>query len=140
MGVNGQLPDAFADGRVLRWAGRVLAEEDLRRNLNGHRHVLLSSRTIVTPLAAEELKARGVEVVRDGGAKPERGPQTWGYAVESPHPFVQSALRSLERDGLWLSELPGAGGALPCRWARALAECVAKGECAGGVVFCSDPG
>src|SRR5205807_6486897 len=107
--------------------------------LNGHRHVVLSPRTIVTPLAVEELKARGIEVVRDGGKQPDRGPK-WGYAQEFPHPFVQSALRSLERDGLSLWELSAAGDELPCRWARALAECVARGECAGGVVFCSDPG
>ena len=139
MGTNGRVPDATADGGTLRWSGRVLAEEDLRRSLNGHRRLLLSPRTIVTPLAAEELKARGIEVGRDG-EQPARGPQTWGYAQDHPHPFVQSAVRSLERDGLSLWELPAAGDALPCRWARSLAECVARGECAGGVLFCSDPG
>src|SRR3712207_416545 len=102
MGVNGQIPNAAADGHVLRWAGRVLAEEDLRRNLNGHRRVLLSPRAVLTPLAAEHLKAQAVEVVRDTGEQHDQGPRTWGYAQEVSHPLVQSALRSLERDGLWL--------------------------------------
>ena len=27
-----------------------------------------------------------------------------------------------------------------CDWARTLAECVGRGDCRGGVVFCEDPG
>lgn len=129
-----------ANGHILRWTKSVLAEEDLRRNLNGHRRVLLSARVIVTPLAAEHIKAQGIELTRDEGAGPACGPQSWASAQEFPHPFVQSALRSLEREGLWLQELPAASDGLPCRWARMLGECVAAGKCCGGVVFCSDPG
>jgi hypothetical protein len=64
----------------------------------------------------------------------------WGYGEDQPHVMVQCAVQALRREGLLVRELPGAQAELPCRWARAVAECVAKGECAGGVVFCEDPG
>src|SRR5439155_4774171 len=45
-------------------------------------------------------------------------------------------------EGLAWKELPPAEGdcGADCRWARALAECIASGPCRGGVVFCADPG
>jgi hypothetical protein len=139
-GVNGQPRTSLPDHHVLRWNGRVLAEDDLRRNLNGHRRVLLSPRTIVTPLAADELKSRAVEVVRDRDQQPVSGQRTWGVAQDRHHPLVESALRSLERDGLWFQEMPENCDGPECEWARLVAECVARGECIGGVIFCPDPG
>jgi ribose 5-phosphate isomerase RpiB len=53
---------------------------------------------------------------------------------------VQSAVQSLARDGLTLKELRPRETASPCRWAWAVAECMARGECQGGVVFCEDAG
>src|ERR671936_111052 len=100
MNANGRLPDAPADGAVLRWPGRVLAADDLRRSLNGHREVVVPEQAVITPLAAEQRR----------------------------------------REGLPLTELSPAGNDLPCRWARAVAECVRRRECRGGVVFCDDPG
>jgi hypothetical protein len=63
-----------------------------------------------------------------------------GYGEERPHPLVASAVRALGREGLAVNPLPGAAGLLPCRWAKAAAECLARGECAGVVLFCDDPG
>jgi hypothetical protein len=63
-----------------------------------------------------------------------------GYTEDRPHPLVESAVRALQREGLVVKPLPAAAGELPCRWARAVAHCVASGECTGGVVFCEDPG
>jgi hypothetical protein len=60
-------------------------------------------------------------------------------AEERPYPMVRAVLASAAREGLPLREFPGAGGGLLCRWAKAVAECVARGECVGGVVFCDDP-
>lgn len=137
MTVNGQNANG-STAHVLRWSGRVLAADDLHRNLNGHREVVLSSRAVVTPLAADELRTRGVRILREPPTAAQRG-EAWGYAQDWPHPLVESAVRSLERDGLTLREL-GVGDADPCRWARAIAECVVRGECPGGVLFCSDPG
>jgi hypothetical protein len=140
MSGNDRTPDASANGRVLHWPGRVLAVEDLRRSLNGHRELVLSPGAVVTPLAAEQLRDGGVSVTRQKPAgRPVAGP-AWGYAQDRPHPLVRSAVQSLARDGLQVRELAAGGDGLACRWARAVAECVARGECQGGVLFCADPG
>jgi hypothetical protein len=139
MNGNGQALNGEG-GAVLRWAGRVLALDDLRRHLNGHRAVRLAPGTVVTPLAAEHLRHDGVEVTRWEPEKAEAPRTAWGYARERPHPLITSAVQALERDGLALKELCPGGESAACRWAKAVAECVARGECRGGVVFCGDPG
>ncbi len=140
MSANGQLVDAAADGQVLHWPGRVLAGVDLRSRLNGHREVILAPRTVVTPVAADLLRANGVRVTRQQ-AEPEPVPlATWGYAEERPHPLVASAVQALQREGVPLKKLPSQSGEPLCRWARAVAECVARGECQGGILFSPDPG
>src|SRR5207237_10404188 len=63
-----------------------------------------------------------------------------GDAQDRPQPLVASAVQALQRDGMALKELHAQPNDLPCRWARAVAECVARGECQGGVIFCPDPG
>jgi hypothetical protein len=137
---NGQLREPAPD-HVLRWSGRVVAADELRRALNGHRELLVSPQTVITPLALEQLRERGVEVRRQAEtARPSAQRRVWAYAQDRPHPLVASAVQALEREGLAWKELPHAEPAADCRWARALAECVARGECRGGVVFCQDPG
>jgi hypothetical protein len=71
--------------------------------------------------------------------RPATGP-TWGFGQDRPYPMVQAAVRGLAREGLALRELSCAPGDACCLWARAVAECLARGECAGGVLFCDDPG
>ena len=56
MEANGQLLNASANANVLRWPGRLLTAEDLRRHLNGHDELILPPSAIITPLAAEELR------------------------------------------------------------------------------------
>jgi hypothetical protein len=136
MSANGRVTVAPEPAHSLRWTGRVLAAVDLQRNLNGHRAVVLGPQTVITPLAGEELRAGGIEVRREA---PAARPSAWGYGQDRPHPLVESAVQALEREGVVLRGWPEAQ-ALPCRWAKALAECVARGECAGGVLFCADPG
>jgi hypothetical protein len=140
MNGNGQLPADGTAAHVLRWPGRVLAAEDLRRNLNGHRELVLEPRAVLTPLAIEELRTSGVRITRrPADTQAALGP-AWGYTQERPSPLVQSAVQALHRDGLSLRELPSGCEGASCRWARAVAECVARGECQGGVIFCQDPG
>jgi hypothetical protein len=122
----------------LRWTGPVLSGEHLRRSLNGHRRVLLSPRTVLTPLAGEELRAAGVAVEREQPDLAPR-PQSWGVAFERRYPFLESVLLALAREGIGLLPLPGECTSADCEWALALAGCVARGDCAGGVVLCSDP-
>jgi ribose 5-phosphate isomerase RpiB len=64
----------------------------------------------------------------------------WGYGQDRPHAMVQCAVEALRRRGMPIRDLPAANGELPCRWAKSVAECMATGECAGGVLFCDDPG
>ena len=69
----------------------------MRRNLKGQRRLILSTATIVTPSAAEELQRRAVEVVRE---KPEIHDAKWGYAADRIYPAVTSALQALRREGI----------------------------------------
>jgi hypothetical protein len=135
MSVNGQVA-ASHNGQALAWTRRVLSLSDLRHSLNGHREVSVGPDTVVTPLAAEELHTNGVRVVRQS---PPAAAARWGHGQDRPYPLVASAIQALTKEGLTLREWPEPDG-LPCRWARAVAVCVARGECLGGVLFCADPG
>jgi len=138
---NGQ-----ADAKVLRWPGKLLSADDLRRHLRGHKELIVQRHAIVTPLAVDELKDRKVRLVREdmanvGKAKTSRE-FTEGlvaYAQERPAAIVAAAVQSLQREGVSLHAMP-ACDALAADWALELAECVARGECRSCVAFCSDPG
>jgi hypothetical protein len=127
MNGNGQ-----GDASVLCWPRRVLSADDLRRHLTSQRELQLLPRTVVTPLAADELKARGVRISWQA-AKPAAAnePSTWGYAHERPDSALDAALAALARDGVKLTRLDVPDGAL---WK------IAKLTCPGVVVFCGDPG
>ncbi len=66
--------------------------------------------------------------------------KTWVIGQDRPHAMVSSAVLALAREGLTFREFALEANQLPCRWAKAVAECLARGECAGGVLFCDDPG
>jgi ribose 5-phosphate isomerase B len=128
---------------VLRWTKPVLTADDLRTSLNGHRTVTLTARAIVTPLAADWLRHHDIQVERGSGCGcqvPETSrslqKQRLGCAQERAYPMVQSALRTLDRNGVAIVDMPTVGQA--DRWARAVGECIARGDCCGGAVFCSD--
>ncbi len=137
MDANGRVTH---DAHVLHWPRRVLAADDLRRSLNGHREIVLLREAVVTPLAAEELRARGVRVTHRLPEGATKSAQRWGHGQERPYPLVSSAVREAERAGVVVTELPANGATSADKWARAVAECVANGTCRGGVVFCDDPG
>src|SRR5262249_12696834 len=124
MSANGQPREKNPEARVLRWSGRVLSSSDVAHSLNGHRELVLSPRTVVTPLAAEELSDRGVTYRRDPLEVPAAPASEWGYAQDRPHPLVRSAVQALERDGLVLREMDTKINDSPWNWAKALAECV----------------
>ena len=127
------------NGRALHWTARVLGAEDVRRRLDGHRILLLAPGTVVTPLAAEELRAKGVQVDRETGAK-ERTGGSVGYAADRCYPPVLAGIGSTLRDGLNLRELCSGDTDSVCGWSRVLAGYVARGECSRALVFCEDPG
>jgi ribose 5-phosphate isomerase RpiB len=139
---NGQPRAASDAGTILRWPGQVVSAEDLRRSLNGHHELLLPARAVITPLAAEHLRAAGIRVTRESSeAEPQlASPASWGIAQQRPHPGVSSALQALQRDGIAFQALPAPGSSSPCAWTRALAEGVSRGDCQGAVLFCDDSG
>src|SRR5438105_2901760 len=66
--------------------------------------------------------------------------RTWGYAQERPDAMVGSAVQALRREGIPWQELSATKNGAADHWARALAECVSRGDCQAGVLFCHDPG
>jgi len=64
----------------------------------------------------------------------------WGYAVERPAPaMLQVALRSLRNGTPMPQPLPACNGE-SWHWVRTVADCLARGECYGAVLFCDDAG
>jgi hypothetical protein len=135
---NGHVRTAASDDGVLRWSDRIVSAEALARSLDGQRELLVPTRAIITPLAAEQLRAKGVKITRQTIESQPAAAARWGYAQDKLHPVVQSAVQTLARDGLPLKELPPPQKDTPWSWARAVAQCVARGECQGGVLFCQD--
>jgi hypothetical protein len=130
MNTNGQTP--VSD--VLSWPKRLLSADDLRRHLNGQRELHLLPRTVITPLAADELRARGVRItwqLPSPGITPQP-PATWSYAHEQPDALIAAAVQALQRDAIHLSHIPASS-------LRDLAERIARGAIPGLVFFCVEP-
>jgi hypothetical protein len=140
MAAHGQVDETSANGEALRWVSQVVSAEDLRQALNGHRELILPERAVITPLAAEHIRANGIRISRRPVAQVPTANAPWGYALEQPHAFVRSAIQAVQREGLPLRELTPPEQSSPGAWARAVAECIAGGECQGGVIFCDDAG
>ena len=73
-------------------------------------------------------------------ARPTAGGHSWGYTADREYPMVAAAIAALRREGICLAEFACDRAAKYCSWSHAIAKCVARGECQGGVVFCEDPG
>jgi hypothetical protein len=114
---------------TLCWPKRLLSADDLRRHLTSQRELVLLPKTIVTPLAADELRAKGVRIRWEHAAQASEATAKWLVVQETPSTLIASAIQALEREGITLTPMDGS--------ARTLAEIVAtKGV--GGVVFTSD--
>src|SRR5262249_46416225 len=123
---------------VLRWTACVLSAADLRQHLNGHREVLLSGKTIVTPSAVDELKAKGVGLSRLTENQVVGSPSgKWFCVQEKCDPVVDAAVNALRREGVKLSALQ-AVASNAATWAREVARQLSSGEHVGGVAFCAD--
>jgi hypothetical protein len=129
---NGQ---ASSDAEeVLCWPKRLLSADDLRRHLHGQRTLQLLPRTLITPLAADELRARGIQVTWQASgplANLQSHSARWGYAQEKADPLVIAAIQTLERDGVALARLPGS--------VSEVASQIARADCLGAILFCADP-
>ena len=66
-----------------------------------------------------------------------KGATTWGYATEqAAPPLLRLALEALRREKAPLVSLASCTGD-PCGWVRGVAECLAKGQCRGALIFCA---
>lgn len=151
MNVNSQHRDGTGAGGALHWTSRLVTADGLRESLNGERELVVTPRTVITPLAADHLKANGVRVVRrEENVKTQANDEEklsggWGYVLERPDPRVASVLQSLKREGVNLQELSisrqaqGECEIRACGLAREAAEVVSRGDNMGAIVFCIDP-
>ena len=151
MNRNGQNRETAGTDGALRWSGRIVTADGLRQSLNGERELVVTPHTVITPLAADHLKANGVRVIRqEEAAKPQTGHKEksnggWGYVLERPFPLAGSVMQALQRDGVNLQELyiPRQSEAecetLACGLARHAAQVVSRGDSWGAILFCLDP-
>jgi len=124
---------------VLCWPKKVLSADDLRRHLTNQRELLLLPRTVITPLAVDELKAKGVHIQWQAGpglseAKPWDRTQSWLYVRETTDTTIDVAVAALARDGVKLT--PFDIERTP--WIARFAETIVEKEC-GGVALVSVP-
>jgi hypothetical protein len=87
---------------TIRWGRGVLTADDLRRSLNGHRDLLLAAHTVVTPLAADELRHGDVTVRREEATS--TGGLAWAVLSDRSYAFVRAAVATLVREGLAIRE------------------------------------
>src|ERR1051325_3312213 len=119
-------------GNVLCWPKRLLSADDLRRHLTSQRELLLLPRTVITPLAADELRAKGVRILWQTPAKEATAPKVaaWCYAVEKPDAMIRSTIQALEREGIDLTFVD--------ETTRAIAERILRDGQRGAIVFTAD--
>lgn len=109
------------------WPKRLLSAEDLRRHLTCQRELLLLPKTVITPLAADELRAKGVQIRwQETESKTKQATGGWILAQETSDTIMTAALRSLERDGIALSIVTDSP--------RAIAESLIKNAHRGAIV------
>jgi hypothetical protein len=134
--MSGMLQDSTV---ILCWPKRLLSADDLRVHLTSQREVLLLPGTVITPLAADALKAKGVRIrwqvpTAQDKAAPKQG--TWCYVQEKHDAMIIPAIKALECDGNTLTplDITSPSGS----WARKAAETILARHL-GGIVFCTDP-
>jgi hypothetical protein len=115
---------------VLCWPKRLLSAEDLRRHLTSQRELVLLPKTIVTPLAADELRAKGVRIRCEESVAVATKAARWFYAQEKQGALIAAVVQAMEREGIPISLLEGP--------VRTLAEGLTT-KFVGGVFFTSDP-
>jgi hypothetical protein len=88
------------NGAALDWSGKLFSAEDLRRHWHGQRELVLLPRALVTPLALDELRARGITITRQARVVEKKDGSRWAYAQEHADAVVAAAVAALEREGL----------------------------------------
>jgi hypothetical protein len=128
-----------AQPTVLAWTSRVLTEADFRRAWQGESTVEIARDTIVTPLAREHLRDRGVALTWRAEAVSKRATTGWSVAIEAQDSRALGVLRALAGEGRSQNLIEGPGKSTRSQWYRSLAETVSDSDVRGMLVFCSDP-
>ncbi len=124
---------------VLTWTSRVLTEADFRRAWQGESTVEIARNTIVTPLAREHLRDRGVALTWRAEAVSKKATTGWSVAVEGQDSRALSVLRALASEGRAQNLIEGPGKTIRSQWYRSLAETVRDSNARGMLVFSADP-
>jgi hypothetical protein len=130
-----------ADAQVLYWPGKLFSADDLRKHWNNQRELVLSRQTLITPLAQDELRAKGISIRREqtaaNGDRPSRATakRGWGCVQEHSDSVVDAALAAVAHEGMAFTPLAGAGRS-PGGWLRAVGDWMAANV--GAVLFCAD--
>ncbi len=133
------MSETNGDALVLHWPGKLFSADDLRRHWTNQRELVLSARALLTPLALDELRAKGVRITRQDAATTCANKGRTGtacvYVEEQPHPAVAAAVASLERQGLTFRLLSSPGNE-PRRWLAMFRDWRLQEQ--NGVAFCAD--
>jgi hypothetical protein len=125
---------------VLTWTTRVLTELDFRRAWQGETTVEIARNTIVTPLAREHLRDKGVALTwRSDGSTSKKSSTGWNLAVERNDPRALAVLKAISGEGKSPTILHGPGNSTRSQWYRSLAEAVSGSNIRGMLAFCVDP-
>lgn len=118
--------------------GRVLSLRDVQELGDGRADLAVGERTLITPLAADELRARGIRVLRAAGyeCSQKLGKEAWSIALEQSNPAAAGAIGALRREGLVFDDWGVAGALGAERWYQTLARKLGKNGHGGCVVFC----
>jgi hypothetical protein len=118
---------------VLCWPKRLLTADDLRRHLTSQRELQVMPRTVITPLAADELRAKGVRVLWQKSSTGESKASRWFYAQEKHDANIAGVIQALERDGVILTPFEVNGKT----WIIAFAQKIVEAK-AGGIALVSE--
>lgn len=129
-----------ADARVLHWPGKLFSAEDLRKHWKNQRELVLSRQTLITPLALDELRAKGVNIRRQQTAANGReasgtAKAGWGCIQDNSDVVVAAALAAVAREGMAFIQLDSADSTPGARL-QAVGGWVAANV--GAVWFCAD--
>jgi ribose 5-phosphate isomerase RpiB len=124
------------------WTNRVLTAECLARLLDGQAELVVAEKTIVTPLAADELKRRGITLVRrraETAAEKSESRAIWSVVMERADSMISSVMVSLDRERLSIRLSSLTSQPDTARWAMAAANEVVSGKSKGIVAITQNP-
>jgi hypothetical protein len=114
----------------------VVTAETLEQRVNGHRHIAVGRRTVLTPSALDYLRTAGIGWTRGASAQVPGPAGTWAAIVSRATAAVEKLLNDTAGSpGPWRRELVGT----PQEAARRATSSICRGEACGAIVFAECP-